>query len=80
MAKILIVDDERNVRELLYQYTKSQGYDSVTAESGKAALKVFEEHKPDLMIVDLRIGDMNGLEIIRETKKHNPNLAVSRAT
>jgi len=80
MAKILIVDDERSVRELLYQYTKSQGHDSVTAESGKAALKVFDEHQPDLMIVDLRIGDIDGLEIIQETKKRNPNLAVIMAT
>lgn len=80
MAKILIVDDERSVRELLYQYTKSQGHDSVTADSGKTALHIFDEHQPDLMIVDLRIGDMSGLEIIQETKKRKPNLAVIMAT
>lgn len=80
MAKILIVDDDRSVRELLYQYTKEQGHDSVTAESGKAALDIFDEVEPDLMIVDLRMEDLNGLQVIQEVKKRRPDLAVIMAT
>ncbi|QQL44510.1 sigma-54-dependent transcriptional regulator [Sulfuriroseicoccus oceanibius] len=80
MAKILIVDGDRSVREELYQYTKDQGHDSVTAETGEAALSLLEEFQPQVMIVDFRMKDITGLELIEKAKKAYPDLAVIMAT
>ena len=73
--KLLIVDDEILIRDLLYDYFKSRDYDIAVAESGQNALAQLEESHFDTIILDLKMPDMDGLELatkIRATDDHVP--------
>ncbi len=70
--KILIVDDEEMQRDLLKGFLKKKGYEVLTAGSGKEALKHFAEHPFQLILLDHRMPDMNGDEVLGYMKKINP--------
>ena len=73
-AVILVVDDEKAIRIGLKQALREQGYDVVLAESAEEALAKVEESLPDLVMSDIRLPQMNGIEFLREAKQHDPNL------
>ncbi len=68
-GRILVVDDERSMRELLNIVLKREGYAVVLAESGRAALSVLEREPVDLLISDIKMPDMSGVEVLREAKR-----------
>lgn len=68
MAKILIVEDEISISEMLKTCLEKQGYMVITAENGAKALNWIREVKLDLAIVDLALPDMNGLDICMAIK------------
>jgi two-component system response regulator PilR (NtrC family) len=68
-ARILVVDDERSMRELLAIVLKREGYEVVLAENGKAALQVLERGSVDLLISDIKMPDMSGVEVLRAAKR-----------
>lgn len=73
--KLLIVDDELLIRDLLYDFFKSRDYDIAVAESGLGALAQMEENHFDTIILDLKMPDMDGLELaakIRATDERVP--------
>lgn len=74
--KILVVDDEETVREMLVTYLETEGYDVGTADSGVTALQVIEEFKPQVVLLDIRMPDMDGLQCLRSIMKQNPDIAV----
>ena len=80
MARLMIVDDERSVRELIARFTQTLGHETVAFATGRSALEAFDATKPDLLLVDLRIGDMDGLEVIRTCKTKRPELPVIMIT
>ncbi|GIU81888.1 MAG: sigma-54-dependent Fis family transcriptional regulator [Acidobacteria bacterium] len=63
---ILVVDDERNQREILQMILSSEGYDVTTASSGEAALKFVRERRFDLVLTDLKMTGMSGLDLLKE--------------
>src|SRR3990170_1365033 len=65
-AKILIVDDERIVRESLFHWFEEEGYVVDTAECGEAALKKFDKGKFDLFLLDMKMPGMSGIEQLKE--------------
>jgi Response regulators consisting of a CheY-like receiver domain and a winged-helix DNA-binding domain len=67
--KILIVDDEKNICELLALYLEKEGYDTECAFDGKTALEKFYEYKPDLVLLDLMLPIVDGWEVCREIRK-----------
>ncbi|MFA9559886.1 response regulator [Evansella sp. AB-rgal1] len=67
--KLLIVDDQFGIRVLLNEVFEKDGYKTFQASNGKQALKLVEEEKPDLILLDMKIPGMDGLEILREIKK-----------
>ncbi len=74
--KLLIVDDELGMRELLELMLTQDGYNVSTAESGKQANALLDEAFYDLILCDIRLGDINGLEVLRKAKKCHPNTIV----
>jgi DNA-binding response OmpR family regulator len=65
-AKILVVDDDPAIRNLISRYLSQQNYQIEVAADGKTALKVFEQFNPDLVILDLNLPDTTGLALCRE--------------
>lgn len=71
MVKVLIVDDEEDIRELLSYNLKKEGYEILTAENGEIGLKLMREHKPELIILDVMMPGMDGIEVC-EAIRHTP--------
>ena len=74
--KILIVDDEKNIRLLLKEELMDEGYDVITAENGAAALKIIDEEKPDLVTLDIKMPGEDGLSVLRKIRETAYDLPV----
>ncbi|WP_319525650.1 sigma-54 dependent transcriptional regulator [uncultured Desulfosarcina sp.] len=75
-TSILVVDDELSMRELLEYMLEKEGYRVICAANGKEALSRIEKDSYDLMLCDIRLGDMTGLEVLKASKKQNPHVTV----
>jgi two-component system response regulator PilR (NtrC family) len=73
---ILVVDDELSMRELLEYMLDKKGYRVVCAANGKEALSKIKKEHYDLLLCDIRLGDMTGLEVLKASKKINPHVTV----
>ncbi|MGO2786532.1 MAG: response regulator, partial [Enterococcus faecalis] len=69
MKKILVVDDEKPISEIVKYNLVKEGYEVFTAYDGEEALEKVEEVEPDLIILDLMLPKMDGLEVAREVRK-----------
>lgn len=74
--RIMIVDDEKIVRESLYHWFMDEGYDVDTAESSEAALKKFDKDKFDLILLDMKMPGMSGLDLLPKLKHIDPGCFV----
>ena len=68
MAKILIVDDEEHIRYLYSEELSDAGYEVTTAENGHLLLEKIEEEKPDLVVLDIKMVDYNGLDLLQDIR------------
>mgnify|MGYP001206221097 CR=1 FL=1 len=75
-ARILIVDDEASLLELLTIVLERSGYAVGTASDEASALATFEAERPDLVLLDLRLGGPGGLEVLRQMKELDPSVPV----
>jgi two-component system response regulator PilR (NtrC family) len=75
-SRILVVDDELSMREILEMLLSQEGYEVVCAENGKKALEILGKKSFDLILCDIRLGDLTGLDILRDAKKKNPDIPV----
>ncbi|MGD9189948.1 MAG: response regulator, partial [Desulfobacteraceae bacterium] len=75
-ARLLIVDDERSMRELLEFMLSKEGYQIQLAENGTKAIACVREQDFDLILCDIRLGDITGLEVLRAAKKQRPQTVV----
>ena len=66
--KLLVVDDERDVVEILENKLKREGFEVITAYDGKAALLRIENDDPDIILLDLVMPEMNGFEVLKEVR------------
>ena len=67
--KILIVDDDLNIAELVSLYLQKELYDTATAEDGETALSLFKSYEPDLILLDLMLPDTDGYQICRQIRQ-----------
>ncbi|MGE5437223.1 MAG: sigma-54-dependent transcriptional regulator [Syntrophothermus sp.] len=74
MEKILVVDDDDAVRETLHVYLKRMRFNVITADNGEAAYKLMLKENPDLIISDIKMPKMNGLELLTKVKELNMNI------
>jgi two-component system response regulator (stage 0 sporulation protein F) len=80
MAKILIVDDEEHIRYLYSEELTDAGYEVITAESGYRLLERIEEEKPDLVVLDIKMVDYNGLDLLQDIRNRFYNMPVVLCT
>jgi two-component system response regulator PilR (NtrC family) len=73
-GRILVVDDEPSMRELLQIVLRREGYSVRLAENGRAALASLEREPADVLISDIKMPDMNGVDVLREAKRIDPDL------
>ena len=79
-ARILVVDDERSLRELLAIVLKREGYDVLLAENGRMALAALARGPVDLLISDIKMPDMSGVDVLRTAKQADPSLSAIMMT
>ncbi|WP_409343462.1 response regulator [Paenibacillus sp. MBLB4367] len=78
--KILIVDDQNGIRVLLMEVFGSEGYRTFQASNGKLALEIVKTETPDLVLLDMKIPGMDGLDILKHIKRINPAIKVIMMT
>ncbi|OGW34882.1 MAG: two-component system response regulator [Nitrospirae bacterium GWD2_57_9] len=76
MKKILVVDDEANIRELYKEELEDMGYEVTAVTDGMQALALLDKSMFDLVTLDMRMPDMDGIETLRKMKEKNSSLPV----
>jgi CheY-like chemotaxis protein len=79
-GKVLVVDDEPEVRQVLHEFLASRGYDVSVAGDGVKALGLVESVKPDLVLLDVAMPGMDGVETLKRIVALNPTLPVIMVT
>ena len=69
--RILVVDDEANIRRIVASYLRADGFDVVEAADGRAALAAFDRTSPDLVILDVMMPGSDGIEVLRELRRRS---------
>jgi DNA-binding NtrC family response regulator len=78
--RVLIIDDEYLIRYSLQRLIEQEGYEAFTAASGQEGLRFFEEQRPDIIILDIRLPDTNGFALLKTIKESSPSAIVIMAT
>ena len=77
MAKILVVDDAAFMRMRCKKLLSQSGFDVIEAATGAQAVEVYKEDRPDVVLLDITMPDMDGLTALKELKKLDPNVKVA---
>jgi two-component system response regulator (stage 0 sporulation protein F) len=80
MRKILLVDDEEYIRRFYVEELSEEGYEVLTAASGHNLLRKINFFRPDLVILDIKLMDYDGLELLQEIRSHLSDLPVILCT
>lgn len=75
-ARILVVDDRPELAEMIAEDLRDRGYDSLAVTSAHAALRILDSQRIDALISDVRMPDMDGLALLRESRKLDPSRPV----
>lgn len=76
MRKVLIIDDERPILEMLQLSLSIEGYEVLTAESGEKALEIFKEQRPRLVLTDIKMPGIDGIEVLKRIKAMDDEVEV----
>ena len=76
MSRILVIDDDAQIREMLRQMLEREGYEIAEASDGREGLKLYHEEPADLVIIDLIMPGKEGIETIRELKQDVPDVKI----
>ena len=71
LGKILVIDDDENICEVIKMYLESSGYDTKVGHNGKVAQELFMDYKPDLVLLDVMIPSMDGIDVLKWIRKEN---------
>jgi DNA-binding NtrC family response regulator len=76
MAKVLVIDDELSIRSLLSAVLSQKGYDVVLAENGRKGLESFHQERPDVIVLDLIMPEMDGMAVLQSIRRVDLNQPV----
>ncbi len=80
MAKLLVIDDDRDTCEYLKDFFEQRKCTVLIAYSGPQGLSILKNEKPDLVLLDIKMEKMDGLEVLKEIKKYDPGMKVIMVT
>jgi CheY-like chemotaxis protein len=80
LGKVLVVDDELEVRQLLQEFLSGRGYDVLLAATGMEALDAVDAWRPDLVLLDIAMPEMDGVEVLRRIAMIDPPVPVIMVT
>ncbi len=80
MPRILVVDDEKVIVELLREFLSAKGYEVYTATDGLVALQRVKEVKPHVVLLDIIMPGLGGIDVLKEIKRIDPDIGVVMAT
>jgi two-component system alkaline phosphatase synthesis response regulator PhoP len=73
MSKIMVVEDDRKARFVIGELLEKEGYEVIEADSGKRCLEILKNEKPDLILMDVMMTEMDGWDVVKEIKKDRSN-------
>jgi DNA-binding response OmpR family regulator len=76
MPKILFVDDEAHLRKLYHEFFTKEGFEVVTAATGREAIQLVQKDNYDLAVLDIEMNEINGLELLKELKTLKSDLPI----
>jgi DNA-binding response OmpR family regulator len=76
MAKVLVIDDEQGIRALLDTLLRRKGYQVIVAESGQKGLECFHREHPDVLVLDLKMPEMDGFTVLQQVRSLDPIIPV----
>jgi DNA-binding NtrC family response regulator len=76
MAKILVIDDEPGIRSLLDTLLSRKGFGVVLADGGQKGLALFRRERPDVVVLDLKMPEMDGVTVLQQIRRLNPDQPV----
>lgn len=76
MKKILLVDDEPSIQIVYREEFEDDGYQVISAVNGEEGIEKFQTEKPDIVILDILMPGMNGIEVLRQMKMQRPDIPV----
>ena len=76
MKKMLIVDDEPGIVEEVKDFFEEEGFQVATADTGKEGIEQVTKMKPDILLLDMKLPDMSGIEVLKSCKEFSPKTKV----
>ena len=80
MQKVLVVDDEPEAVDLLREFLTTKGYEVVAASSGEEALRILKQERPRLILLDIRMPVMSGLEVLKQAREIDQEVGIIMVT
>ena len=80
MKKVLIIDDDNNLRSIVKDVLKTEGFITLEAADGPDGIKTFKANRPDVVLLDLKMPEMDGLEVMQELGRINPKVPIIMLT
>jgi len=80
VTRLLVVDDEPEICDFLKSFFEDRDFDVQTALSGERALELVETFKPQVMLLDIKMGSVDGISVLRKVKEKNPKTKVIMVT
>ena len=80
VCKILTVDDQMGIDSFFYEFFTARNYEVLNAQSGKEALNIVKKHKPRIVLLDVNMGGMDGIETLKRIKEIDKDIVVIMVT